>query len=296
MHSCINLLKGRFILVALSVYLTPKIVCAQYFTGPVASGVGGAGVASAEVAESAFLNPASLAHSPTFSSGVFYQDGWFQGVSHRTDLAVNIVDNSDGLYVPGSIGYVQRRQTFKGASPVDQKFYHIAVGDFVGHQFSVGLGLYYLESETLTDKYTRVNGNLGFMWNPNPDLGWGIVVYNLRKEGDDTPGFIKNPTKAMIGFNYIVTEFLRFRADGGQQLHENPENDWEWKLGFETFLNKFMVLRFGWHTGAMTEKDEISAGWSFIGPRFSLDYAYRRTQAEESNGALHSVDLRLPFW
>ena len=38
-----------------------------------------------------------MAHAPTFVGGIFYQDGWLDGLKHNTELAVNLVDNSEGV-------------------------------------------------------------------------------------------------------------------------------------------------------------------------------------------------------
>ena len=258
-------------------------------------GAGGAGLASAEVSESVFLNPASLAHAPSFSSGWFYKDGFVKGENHTTDYGATFVDNSKDVFVPGAFSYIKRNRNFEGLAPADETYWQVAVGKFMHDQFSMGLTLYYLAIETDGKKYTRLNGDLGFMWNPSPNFGWGVVIYNLRKPDLETPDYLNYKPFAAIGLNFILTELVRVRMDIGQQLIDNPLGRHVIKAGLETFINRFVVLRLGGQFDRLVGTDETTLGLSFLGPRFSLDYAINYRQSDVSKGPLHSVDLRIPF-
>ncbi len=291
-----NLLKLFPLLWIVSINCTCFLAEAQYFTGPVASGVGGAGVASTEVIETSFLNPAILPHAEEFTSGVFYRDGWDYGLFPTTDLAINLVDNSKGILIPGSIGYVQRRRNFPQAlGAVDEKFWHVAIGDFVAEHISMGLSVFQLESATDTAHYQQLNGTLGMMWNPTPEFAIGLVFQNLTHAPAKVPDEVALHTQSTLGFSFIASDFLRFRLDLAKQVRDNPKNKLDIKAGIETYLTGFLVFRLGWNSNQLLRIDQLSVGSSFVGPRFSLDYAYLNSQDDSGRGGMHSVDLSVPF-
>ncbi|MCB0391381.1 MAG: hypothetical protein KDD58_08820 [Bdellovibrionales bacterium] len=282
-------------LVVLLIHLNANFAKAQLFTGPVSSGVGGAGVASAEVVESTFLNPASLAHAPTFVGGVFYQDGWLDGVNHNTDLAVNLVDNSDGVIFPGALGFVQRRMNYYGEKAVDKRLWHLSLGNFVVPKFSAGLSFHYMEADREGESFDRFNMTAGFLWNPHPDWGFGLVYYNLIEPDDKIPLYFRDLSKVSLGALFVASRFLRVRMDISSQVQFNTNNDLQLKGGLESYLNRFFILRVGWRTDSLIKQDTLTAGFSFVGPKFTIDYAYQKSQEEAEKGALHSVDMSVPF-
>lgn len=282
-------------LVGILIHFSADSAFAQLFTGPVASGVGGAGVASVEVAESTFLNPATLAHAPTFVGGLFYQDGWSEGINHQTQLAVNLIDNSEGVIVPGSFAFVQERKNYPGLESVNAKKWNVSFGNFIVPQLAMGFSIHYLEMETPTKKFDQLNMTSGILWNPHPDWGFGIVYYNLFTPSEKTPLYFRDLKKITLGATFIASEFLHFRLDFSQLLQENLDKKLQIKGGMESFLSRYIVLRLGWRTDQLLERDSLTAGLSFIGPRFTLDYGYQKSQNADERGALHSVDMTLPF-
>ncbi|MCB0357005.1 MAG: hypothetical protein KDD40_08365 [Bdellovibrionales bacterium] len=277
------------------IHSSANFAFAQLFKGPISSGLGGAGVASTEVAETSFLNPATLAHAPTFVAGIFYQDGWLEGVMHDTELAINLVDNSEGVIFPGALGFVQKRTTYPGADPVDKRIWQLALGNFVVPMFSAGLSFNFMEYEASGDSYTQFNMTAGILWNPHPDWGFGLVVYHLLPRDEEIPLYFRDLQQATAGITYIASEFLRLRLDVSKTLEMNPQKKLQVKGGMETFITKFFVLRLGWRNDQLNKNDSLTLGFSFVGPRFSIDYAYQKSQEEQEKGALHSVDFRIPF-
>ena len=271
------------------------MVNAQLFTGPVSSGMGGAGVASVEVVESSFLNPATLAHSPQFVGGLFFQEGWLEGLHRQSQLALTLVDYSEGVLIPGSFGFVQNTTSYEDLGSVNKRIWHIAVGDFVINQLAVGTSLHYVEAELAGQVYDQFNMTAGALWNPHPDWGFGLSFYNLFAPSTKTPLMFRDIQSITIGFTFIASEFLRLRGDIGQRLQENPDRNLQIRGGIESFIARFFVLRLGWNSNQWLKRDNLTAGFSFLSPRFTLDYAYQKSQEREERGALHSVDLSLPF-
>ncbi len=65
---CRAYLPFLFFLLAIESQFIVNQAQAQYFTGAVARGMGGAGRASAEPSEAVMLNPATIVHGPEFSN------------------------------------------------------------------------------------------------------------------------------------------------------------------------------------------------------------------------------------
>ncbi len=241
------------------------------------------------------MNPASLAHAPTFVGGVFYREGWLDGINHDSLVAVNIVDNSDGVFVPGSLGYIQRSTHYSGQHSVSRKAWNLSVGSFFMPMLAGGLSLHHVNMESNGESYTDFNATMGVIWNPHPDWGFGLALYQVFGGNRKIPSYFREPQKLTLGATHVVSEYLRLRLDVASVLEDNPENKLQIMGGFESFLTSYFVMRVGWKADEFASRDTFTAGFSFLGPRFTLDYAYQNTFADSSQGALHSVDLSFPF-
>jgi hypothetical protein len=59
-------------------------------------------------------------------------------------------------------------------------------------------------------------------------------------------------------------------------------------------MRSFFLLRLGFRHDEAGEGRLATAGLSLDGPKLKLDYALVKS-VTDSSGALHSVDLRIPF-
>jgi hypothetical protein len=64
--------------------------------------------------------------------------------------------------------------------------------------------------------------------------------------------------------------------------------------GFESMTSDFWVLRAGFRRDDELGESFATLGLGFKGPRLRVDYAFEK-DINGGSGALHSVDLRLPF-
>jgi hypothetical protein len=143
--------------------------------------------------------------------------------------------------------------------------------------------------------YNSFDGHLGALYNPHPDFGFGLVFYNVGSRDDARPAEIQNYDKASLGGLYIFREYFRLRADISQQLEVNPDNKALYQVGLESKLAGFVIFRLGMDKNELDQRKYFTAGISFDGPRAKVDYSYRKLN-ESGVGAMHSVDIRLPFW
>ena len=281
---------------AVFIYLIPAQVQAQYYTGPISSALGGTGRAASEPEEGVFLNPAVLPHAKEFSTALFYDDGQVGDGLGETTLGVSFVDNTEGIFIPGSVSYLRRRRTFPGMPSVNEEYWQVSVGKFVTQYLSLGLSIHNrsIDQEGAED-FTYWNGSLGGLWAPSPQWGLGLVWENFSaKQKDSIPGYLEDLPEVGLGFVYLFENILKARLDASQLLEENPDKKWKLGLGVETYLNNFMALRLGAELDEVSDRQFVTAGLAFLGPRLKIDYAFRKN-TKDGKGAMHSVDFRVPF-
>jgi hypothetical protein len=89
-------------------------------------------------------------------------------------------------------------------------------------------------------------------------------------------------------------EFVTFRFDVLQEQEQNPSRQLIERLGFESKVDEFALIRLGYRRDANRGESVFTAGAAFEGPRLKVDYAYEKNLVSPQ-GASHSVDLRIPF-
>ena len=65
-------------------------------------------------------------------------------------------------------------------------------------------------------------------------------------------------------------------------------------LGFESKTSDTLVLRLGYRYDDLNVQHIWTAGIGFDGPRLKANYSFEKNQ-EGTSGALHSVDMSIPF-
>ena len=281
------------------VHLIPEMGFAQYFVGPVAAGSGGAGVAAAEPGEGALLNPAILSHAPDFSGSTFYRDGYVGEGHHLTQLGFMLVDNSKGVFLPGGLGFFRTRRFLPELGSIDENYYHLSFGGFIYRQLSLGVSALYLDQKAMSDtlsgeRYRQWDAVVGLHYNPHPDWAVGFTYQQFLKPKDSILETLRLNPFWNLGMNYIVSDFVRLRAEVAHHEFNNPENKLDWKLGIESVVRQYWVLRFGGRWDNRTKIRTISMGFTIDGPRFKIDYAFVKS-SDLREEALHSVDMRVPF-
>jgi len=285
-----------FIVALLTVTYFVSVGHAQYLTGPVASGAGGAGRASAEDGENLWLNPAALVHGSPFSSSLFYSEGYTAKQQRDKWWGVSLSDNSEDVFFAGGFIYVNRTRTFEALPDIDEQYYQVNLSRFLLRQISVGAAFFYQNSEVHGDKkYDHWDAHLGAMWNPTAELGLGLVFYNVRPRNIELPTILQNYDRVSVGGLYIIKKFFRIRGDLTQQVELNPDRKMQYQLGFESKLVDFIIARVGLDKDELSGSKFYTAGLTFDGPRAKFDYYYKDNQ-DSGGGAMHGVDMRLPFW
>ncbi len=258
------------------VYLSVNTAFAQVYKSSVSAATGGTGRAAIEPGDVLLLNPAALPHlKGRFIFGSFAKD----------EFAASLSDNTEESALPAGFSFVQKKSdSFFG--DLKEQDLAVSMAEFFADKWSVGLTGHYLEQRVPQASYTQTNADLGFMYTPTSNMGLGLVVYNVFGEKGTIPKEFREKTSVAGGFNYIYKNAIRFRLDATSES--------VFGVGLETYLNKFLITRFGYSDDVDDERQLLTVGFGFNGPRFQLNYAYQ-ANTQKSGDYRHSVDLVIPF-
>lgn len=269
---------------------------AQYLTGPVANSLGGAGRAAVDEGEQILLNPATVVHATPFTSGLFYLDGYTDENEHETALGLTLADNTEELLFSGGYAYIKRRRTFANFNTREEQYHQLSFGRFIIPHLSAGFTITFLDTRIVGgDTYSQWDGHAGIHYNPLPDLGLAAVFYNIFSRDEAVPHEVQNLDKVVLAAHYIYMPMLRLRLDVGKQLVYNPEEKLNIQFGVESRISQYIALRMGLDNNRVQERENYTLGLGFDGPRLKIDYFYKKNQ-DFNEGALHGVDMRMPFW
>lgn len=269
------------------------------YIGSVNSATGNAGTAAVEASETPYTNPAGM----SFLRGYYFTAGF--GMAHQNavgnsqDLAISLSENMKETIVPTAFSYNQ--ESFRGDAPAGvqmpddlRRELKLSVANFLMDQVSVGFGLHHVDDRLDRDSYQQTNGQVGVLWAPNRNLGFAAVFDNLVGPNTDIPEAYRLNQTTELGMTYNYKRFVRVKADIGTGTNNSFVKP-VLGAGMESFMNRWMVLRWGFQKDVQQETNLYTAGLGFIGPRFGLNYAYQNSPQDETL-TRHSVDLAIPIW
>lgn len=229
------------------------------------------------------------------SIGYVYKDGYHGKNEHDRAYALTIADNTADVLIAGAFTYVDRRRTFDSFHSLNERYFEFQFARRFFKYFSWGVGIFHLNQEAVSDDtYKQTNGRIGLFYNPNPELGVGFIANNIAGTDEDVTKPLRLKDELGLGANYIFMKQFRARADIYQQTQYNPDGKMRWGAGFESFVDAFFVVRGGYQSDALADRDYYTLGFGFTGPRLKIDYGYQKN-VDDNRGGMHSVDFRMPL-
>lgn len=287
----------RFIL-SVSIFaflILPISARAQFFTGPISSGTGGAGRAAIDPSEAGLLNPAAVAHLQKY-----YISGYYGFGSHSKDgdlqqYGAFLGDGSEGSAFPGSLSYVRRVMTGRNGVKLTQSDINLAIAEFAGERIAFGLGAHRRTDELSSGgDWEQYNGTIGVLVTPWEIFGIGFVLYDFLPLNDHAPTAVQlNPTFA-IGTNLLIQQILRLRLDLVRPDKQNPNRRTNVMAGLDTYFRPDFAFRFGSLWSETTDQTFVTTGFGYKGPKLSFDYTFQK-DVRVAEGARHMFDLWIPF-
>lgn len=260
---------------------------AQVYSGAISASAGGTGRAAVDAGTAGFLNPAMLAHQ----RGRQVYTAWTQDV-----LAVSLSENMEESTIPSSFAYWQKKSELISngvASSFAQQDLRLALAELIKNGWSVGLTAHYFQVKSTTKSWNQANLDLGIAVTPVANMGLALVLYDLGPTNKEIPEELQLTPKVGLGFHHIFKEYFRTRIDivsgPGQNFAKSTV-----MLGFENYLNQWVIFRVGTQNNKFLNEDLLSLGIGFDLPKFRLNYAYQFV-ATNSKDQRHSVDLAVPF-
>lgn len=284
----------KYWLATLTLFFSTPVFSVEFFRGAQTSAMGHAGRAHLDSAEAALVNPALLPLLKNSGSNLYFRDGYLEDDQHRNGYGIAFFDNSEGVWFPGAVHYFRLRDTGRTAKPVQGEAWHAAGGFELSDRLLVGGSLYRLSYETDGTQSIQWNGSIGSVLKISPILGVAYVLDNLAKPGSEVPQGLREETEQSLGVFGVIYDVAQVRFDVSRREHDNPDGKMAYMFGVETRSQEYLLVRMGYKLDQRTDQSIWTAGLCFNGPRLKIDYAFEKS-SERSSGALHSVDLRLPF-
>jgi hypothetical protein len=276
--------------------LTAQSSFAQFYTGPIAEAMGGAGRAGSSPAESAFLNPATLAEIKSYYGGM--SAGWGDhpidgGLSQFSAL---LADGTPDKAFPGQFSYAQKRIALPTGLTTTQQDFQLGSAYAPLETFALGLSIHRL---TYVDNQSRSNAQnnftIGSLYSPAKSLSVAFVAYDLLGGDDSVAQAYQTVPTFAIGTQYFYESVFSFRADFVRPDKFNDGQKINTQLGAETFFRNDFALRLGWQWREVQFEEKLATlGVGYKGPRLSLDYTFEKDLIASSGGR-HFVDLWMPF-
>ena len=292
------------------------VLFAQSETGAVTRATAGAGRAALEGSDSPKLNPASL----VFLRGYLFTAISTQSAeSFNSDLGaqkrpskhfgLRLTDRLNSTSTPASFSYDQTRVETNGdfpAPPIENsQDFQLGFASFVSSRVSLGMGFRYRDVLARDVRQTQWNAILGSIWAPTPDLSFSYTLENpTALHSSKLPAEARLRPQSAFGFNFNATPTLRLKAD----VLSDESHSWSKPtaaVGFESYMNKWLVLRFGIGRDFFHEQIRTGMGLGFVGPRFSLQYGQSNLAASPQSVSPtiarnaqveHTIDLLVAVW
>jgi hypothetical protein len=268
------------------------------YTGAVTSAAAGAGRAVVEPTDSATLNPATIGYLRGyyfFSSASNFQT---TNDMRGEKFALSLTDNMRDTMVPTALVYDQSMVKYRGDKVSAENEFRLAFGNNVTPAWSFGLGLNHKRSELFYSNevkgFNQSNMITGVLWAPNENTGLAAVFENILGADTSIPDGYRLRPLTSFGFNYNYKKFMRFKSD----VISAPNNSLSQPtlaMGIESYLNKWLILRWGAKRNFLEKSNGYGLGAGFAGPKFALNYAYQ-VEREKEDSFAHSVDLVVPVW
>lgn len=283
----------RFLILLCSLILS-SVSHAQFYTGPISEGTGGAGRGAVDPSESSFLNPAAVAHLRRYyiSGNYGVTNHLFEGEGQRFGL--HFADGSPENLIPGAFSYTRKKFEVPNVnSSLFQDFAVTLSGVPVGG-LAVGVTGHRLTSSVGGKDENQDNAHFGLLYVPTGQWGLGFVIYDFLPTSDSIPVNLRLVPTYALGFNYLLMDRFRFRLDLVRPDIQPQERRNNVMAGVESYFREDFLFRLGGQWRETADEMYVTGGLGYQGPRLSFDYTFQK-DVRTAEGYRHLFDLWLPL-
>ena len=257
--------------------------------GAVSAAMGGTGRAAVQEGESVFLNPAALALMDRVYFGVGYQRGSLKGV-HRDLYSVTVTDGTPGLLFSGALAYRRHRIRYQESSFSENEF-RVGLGYRFSERLSMGLSFNHWKTENPSGVSLRKdNADVGLLLGLKPNWGLSLVGENLFSKNSNSFNLPGKQSRISLGTQYIYLGFWTFRYEILQTMFVEQKQSPKHRVGMAFGLQSHFYLNLGFSMEDHSDRNWVSAGLSWRGPRLKLAYGLQSEQGQNP-GQRHLIDL-----
>ena len=269
---------------------------AQFFTGPIASAVGDAGIAAMDPSEAGVLNPAAVAQLSSFFFGANYNYGHHERDGDFKGFGAILSDGSAGNAFPGSVSIQHRVVEPKNGAPSTTELdINVAIAKFIAQKVSIGISAHRQADEVSgLGGFAQYNGTIGLLYTPLENFGIGAVVYDFLPPSDANPISIQTTQTYAVGANLLVHKVLNVRLDVTRPDRNNPNHRNNILTGLDTYFRSDFAVRLGMAFKESIDETLFTAGLGYKGPKLSLDYTFQK-DVRVADSYRHLFDLWIPF-
>lgn len=255
---------------------------AQIYNSSVVAATGGTGRASVDIGEASFINPATLVH---------LRGTHILLSQTKSDVAASISENTPDIIFPASLAYVQKK--LDGAKNPVLHDMRLTLAEKMGTKWGFGFTAHYYQVREDEDAFQQTNGDVGIVYTPTPSWGLALVSYDVAGSREDLPLAYRLTSKTGGGLNYLYGDKMRFRLDA-LSAPNNNFSKMTTMVGYEIYLNKWVLARLGHQEDRFNEARYGSLGIGLDLPRFDLNYAFV-SELPRNESERHSIDLAISF-
>lgn len=278
-------MKKQLLWIVFGSFLQASPSGAQVYTGAVSAASGGTGRASVEAGSASFLNPAMMVHQ---------KGQQIYTAKSQDEFAIGLTENSEDSPIPTSVSYWQKNMdngTLEGTYKLQD--FRLSFAEFVSSLWAVGITAHLFQAQSEEKTWNQGNLDFGMMVTPVPEVGLAVVFYDLGQENSEIPERLRLSPKIGLGFNHLYRDYFRSRVD----LVSGPDQNFRRStvmVGFESYLNHWVLARFGMSSNAYLKQDLSSLGLGLDLPRFRINYAYQFVM-NNSKDQRHAIDIVIPL-
>jgi hypothetical protein len=267
---------------------------AQFFVGPNAEAMGGAGRAAVDGGEASYLNPAAVAHAGRYFASGAYGFGTNPKSGDFQNFAILLTDGSAENILPGSLSYVRRRTDLPGGLSMTEQDIQFTLAGFALKKVALGVSAHRLYSSLSTGaEHVQDNGHIGLLYTPVQWLGLAFVASNVIPADNSVELSSRLSPSYALGGHFIFVKDFRLRLDLLRpDKFKNERTDI--MFGLESFFRDDFVFRLGGFWRETADQMYLTAGLGYHGPKLSFDYSIQR-DIRNGEGIRHLFDLWLPI-
>lgn len=257
--------------------------------GPVASSLGGAGVAAMSPVEASYYNPASISNAEHNHALLGFTQKEIDGVDFE-NFNVQAVDAGRDTMIKGAFSYHRQEITSVSSRKTVSKW-ELSGAKYAspGATYGISLTKQITQDHKLEKEWVDYNMDWGAVHNLSPSWGVGYLIEDMFSGKED-----RQLRKTTIGAEYRLAGKFRYLLDLSFQDQMNPDRNWIAAMGIELRVSDSFDWRFGYRSDDLEGSNYYTAGFSWQGPRLGIYYAFQNNTAKSAE-SIHILDLRVFF-